>query len=346
MTADPKITVLMPVHNGEPFLREAVESILGQTYGGFELLVVDDGSTDGSAAIVLSFGDPRIRLVANPANAGIVASLNRGLALARGEYVARMDCDDVSLPRRLERQVAFLSADPGVGVLGTGYETVDRDGNMLETLRHPPRHEILLWSLFFYNPIAHPTVMMRREAVLSAGGYRSEDYRGRGRFFPEDYDLWWRLSRVTRLANLPEILVRLRKHGGNLMAVHGEEYLENAARICRGMLAERLGREVAVETAKSLLRRRCRSRGEVDAAIEAIRDLYGTFMRPETLSGDARREVRAEAAAIILELLRLNAGHIRARDVLGWLSRHGGFVPRCAAKGVAQKIGARLRAGP
>jgi glycosyltransferase involved in cell wall biosynthesis len=137
---DPRITVLMPVHNGEPYLDASVRSILGQTYGDFEFLVIDDGSTDGSARILRAYQDPRFRIVENGRNLGVVETLNRGLSLSRGEYVARMDCDDESLPERLERQVSFLDSHPEVGVLGTSGDLIDGDGRFLAGFRYPLHH--------------------------------------------------------------------------------------------------------------------------------------------------------------------------------------------------------------
>ena len=166
-------TVLMPVYNGTRYLREAIDSILKQTFEDFEFLIVDDASTDESAHVVLSYSDDRIRFVQNESNVGQVRCQNIGLGLARGRYIARLDQDDSSLSTRLERQVAVMDSDPRLAVVGTWMSKVDEHG-----------HEIGLWlgkvddyadylftSLTNSLPLYHPSVMFRRDAVMNVNGY-------------------------------------------------------------------------------------------------------------------------------------------------------------------------------
>ena len=202
----------MPVYNAQRYLAPAVDSILAQTFGDFEFLIVNDGSTDDSQAILERYAarDPRIRLVSRP-NTGYTVALNQMLATARGEYVARMDADDMSLPRRLERQVEFLDAHPQVLALGAPATIIDPDGDPIGPYEVPPDHETIdarhLSGLS--GMLIHPSAMMRREAVLAAGGYRPELEPA------EDLDLWLRLAEIGRLANLDEVLVHYRVHLGN-----------------------------------------------------------------------------------------------------------------------------------
>lgn len=215
MTGDPRVTVLMPLHNGEPYLADALASILEQTFTDFELLVIDDGSTDGSAALVRACADGRIRLVHNGANLGVTASLNRGIQLARGTYVARMDSDDISLPDRLARQVAFLDEHPDCAMVAATVTLMDRHGvdcgvwdddgrttTAAEIRRFLPRA----------NCIAHPGVMIRR-SVLAAYSY---DERQR---VAQDYDLWLRLAADgLTVAKLAEPLLRYRLNPASVTA--------------------------------------------------------------------------------------------------------------------------------
>ena len=210
----PKVTVLMPVYNAERHLREAVGSILSQTYPDFEFLVIDDGSTDTSAAIVRSYPDPRLRFVQNPHNFGLTATLNLGLEMALGEYVARMDADDVSLPERLAKQVAFLDAHPNIGIVGVWAEAF---GDAQFRIPHPPDAETIRAKLLFDSALVHPAVLMRR-AFLEAHGLR---YQPLGHF--EDYELWQRAARLFPLANIPEILFRYRVSGGSAFFGAGED---------------------------------------------------------------------------------------------------------------------------
>jgi hypothetical protein len=204
----PRVSVVMPVFNGGSYLAAAVESVLKQSFGDFELLAIDDGSTDQSASVLSGFArsDRRIRLVTQ-ANAGIVASLNKALELAEGEYIARMDADDVALPLRFARQVAFLDARPDVAVVGSAITLIDQEGNMIRDVDYPLAPPAVSEFLIQVGcALAHPAVMMRRGDVAAVGGYRSA-YR-----HAEDYDLWLRISESRALANLPDRLLLYRQH--------------------------------------------------------------------------------------------------------------------------------------
>jgi glycosyltransferase involved in cell wall biosynthesis len=185
----PKVTVLLAVHDGEPYVRQALESVLNQTFADFELLVVDDASTDRSVQIVESLADDRLRLLRNERNVGQVPSLNRGLLEARGEYVARMDADDVCHPSRLERQVAVLDAEPRVGLVGSWLLLIDERGRRVGGLREPLDDfaGYVYATLIMRVYVAHSAAMYRREAVLELGGY--DESTGPS----EDKDLWRRL---------------------------------------------------------------------------------------------------------------------------------------------------------
>jgi glycosyltransferase involved in cell wall biosynthesis len=220
MSASPKVTVLMPVYNGERFLREAVESILNQTFGDFEFLIIDDGSLDRSAEIIRGYDDPRIRLIRNETNLGIVASLNRGIDQAQGEYIARMDCDDISMPARLEKQVAFMEKHPGVGVCGTWARVIDDRGQVV-SLRRSPQGKAAHRLCWRPTPFIHPTCMLR-SALL-------KEYRYLPGFpHAEDYELWLRLCRRTLFANIGEYLLHYRAHDANIGRSRRTEQLAGA----------------------------------------------------------------------------------------------------------------------
>ena len=210
-TATVRVSVVMPFCDAGRFIAEAVESVLGQTYRDLELLAIDDGSTDDGAAIVAAIAqrDPRVRLIAE-GKRGFVPSLNRGLELARGEYIARMDADDVCLPDRLARQVAFLDSHPDVGVVG-GQILALLEGVTLTPpwwIDNPLDHEAIVRSLRSRNSIYHPTSLLRKSAVDAVGGYRPAFT------VVQDYDLWMRLADRVRLANLPDRVLNYRFHEG------------------------------------------------------------------------------------------------------------------------------------
>jgi glycosyltransferase involved in cell wall biosynthesis len=162
----PKVTMLMSVYNGARFLREAIESILGQTFRDFEFLIVDDGSTDDSREMILSYCDPRVRLVINDRNVGLPRSLNRGLDLAQGEYVARQDADDISESARLAKQVAFLDSYHDVALLGTWYRKIDEGGRIIGDRQLPCDHVRIRWCQLFFCPFVHTAIMLRKSPVL------------------------------------------------------------------------------------------------------------------------------------------------------------------------------------
>jgi GT2 family glycosyltransferase len=203
------VTVLLAVHNGEPYVGEAVQSVLAQTFTDFELLVVDDASTDETVGIVEGFGDDRVRLLRNDRNLGQVPSLNRGLLEARGEYVARLDADDACLPARLERQVEILDLEPRVGLVGTWMDAVDDQGRLLGRLQKTLDDyvDFVYHTLIMRVYVSHPSAMYRRDPVLRLGCY--DEATGPA----EDKDLWRKLALERFEARIvPESLVRYRLH--------------------------------------------------------------------------------------------------------------------------------------
>jgi glycosyltransferase involved in cell wall biosynthesis len=213
----PMVTVLMAVFNGERYLREAVQSILNQTFRNFELLVVDDGSTDGSRAILESFDDPRLRVVRHAANQGLSRSLNRGLADARGRYVARMDADDVAEADRLARQVDFLERHADVVAVGSWYTIVDGEGREVGRRWTPCDDIEVRWMLQFCSPFAHGAVTIRRTALAGEARVYDESLA-----YAMDYDLWVRLAARGRLANLDRFLLCWRQAPGSMTSTVGD----------------------------------------------------------------------------------------------------------------------------
>lgn len=214
----PKISVVMPAYNAEKYITEAIESILNQSFRDFEFIILNDCSTDATESIILSYGDARIVYVKNEENLGVARTLNKGLAIAKGEYIARMDADDVSLPQRLERQAAFLEENPAVAVLGCNVETFDETGSLYTgwSATDPKQMHI---DLLFSCGLAHPSVMMRREVIDALGGY-DPAFEGL-----EDYELWCRVTQSHQVTTLPEVLFCYRVHSGQVTKNPSEKYL-------------------------------------------------------------------------------------------------------------------------
>lgn len=200
------ISVVMPVYNGELYLREAIESILNQTYSHFELIIVNDGSTDRTKEIIHSFKDSRIVYVENEENLKIVKTLNRGLNLSKGKFIARMDADDIAVEDRFEKQVDYLRTNEECDVLGTWYYQLDRNESVIGQVCQEADPLVLKWELLFGNRIGHPTTMMRKIIFEDLQGY-DENLIPEGKFYVEDYDLWCRANEKHRIHILPEILL-------------------------------------------------------------------------------------------------------------------------------------------
>jgi len=288
----------MSVYNDERYLCEAVESILNQTYSDFEFIIIDDASTDATTAILGGFDDSRIIRSRNEENIGLTRSLNKGLAIARGEYIARMDADDISLPERLAKQVDFLDAHPEVGVLGTEVRVIDGSGNTCHIWRLPSKHALIKWRLCFSDPIAHPTAMMRREALERVGGYDADFVSA------QDYDLWRRLSRVTQLSNLQEVLLLLRRHEASVTSAHRPKQLENSIRISQMVASETLGENVSVQILQDLWSREFKRRSDVYHAAHFIYSLYQISATDSTLTPAEQRMIRRDAARQMARLAR------------------------------------------
>ncbi|MFN6567621.1 glycosyltransferase family 2 protein [Dendronalium sp. ChiSLP03b] len=212
----PKVTVLMPVYNGERYLREAIDSILAQTFPDFEFLIINDGSTDNTREIICSYDEPRIRLIDNDYNLGLTRSLNKGLKLAEGEFIARQDADDVSEPERLAKQVTFLKTHPEVTLVGTWYKYIDPQGSLIGECNLPCKSTQIRWEILFYCPFVHSAVMFRKYTIVEQIGFYNEALS-----YAQDYDLWWRIVRQLQVANLNEYLIKLRSNPDSMTATYG-----------------------------------------------------------------------------------------------------------------------------
>jgi len=228
----PVVSVLMPVYNAGRHLEQAMQSILTQSLRDLEVIAVDDGSTDGSDALLAQFtaGDGRVRTV-RQTNGGIGAALNHAIRLATGAYLARMDADDVSAPTRLEEQVDFLKRNPRIDMVGSAMTVFWAGGEHL--VRYPLDHESIRAEMLFRPPFSHPTILVRR-ALAERGAYRYEE----GRRYAEDVELWVRLARVATLANMRKSLLRYRAHDQQSTQGHHGSFHKAADEIRRGQVLD------------------------------------------------------------------------------------------------------------
>ena len=226
----PKVTVLMSVYNGEKYLPEAVDSILNQTFEDFQFLIIDDGSTDSSLEILRFYNDSRIRIIENKINIGLIKSLNKGLKLAKSKYIARMDADDISMPLRLEKQVALMDSHPEIGVCGTWVEAFYGETSIWEK---PREHDSIFAGMLFDNMVNHPTVIIRMDAVSALKAYYEDAY-----IHAEDYEYWIRLLLSgVRFTNIGEALLRHRVHEEKVSIVYNAILMKNTEKIRLKLLA-------------------------------------------------------------------------------------------------------------
>ncbi|MCK4785888.1 MAG: glycosyltransferase, partial [Desulfobacteraceae bacterium] len=213
----PVISVIMPVYNGEKYLCESIDSVLKQTYTNFEFIIINDGSVDSTREIILSYNDPRICLIDNKKNMGLTKSLNRGLQIARGKYIARMDADDISAPDRLRKELDFLQAHQDYAAVGTFLKVLNEYSKVIGTIEKPVEDAEIRRFLKRDNCIAHGSAMIRKMCLLNVGLYDESIERA------QDYELWLRVSEKYKIANIPEYLYMWRNHRRNISAEHSNE---------------------------------------------------------------------------------------------------------------------------
>ncbi len=231
------VSVILPIYNGQKYLKESIDSILTQTYHNLELIIINDGSTDNSEAVIQSFNDPRIRYY-KQINHGLAFTLNRAIDVANGRYIARQDQDDLSRPNRLEKQVAFLEAHPTYGVVGTWANILVENKLTNRSHNHPTTNADIKFALLFDNPFVHSSVMMRKNIVNSVGGYSIDPSRQP----PEDYELWSRLFNQCDFANIGEYLLKYRETHGSMSRVVPDPFSQKVIQISAENIARVLQR--------------------------------------------------------------------------------------------------------
>ena len=244
---NPKVTVLMPVYNAEKFLKEAIDSILNQSFKDFEFLIINDGSTDRSKKIILSYQDPRIRFFENKKNLGVAKTLNRGLRLAKGKYVARMDADDISLPNRLELQFRTLKGDKNLVIISSHFDRINEKGNFISSFKLAHSSEEIYYELQFRNCLGHPTVIFDKEIIVNEFGGHNEKYEA------EDYDLWLRISKKYKIVKLNKALVKVRYSRQNKTMLFMKAMGESGIIISQNNLQSLIGKSIDPSVIKALI---------------------------------------------------------------------------------------------
>ena len=295
----PRLGIVLPVRNGAAFLRDALDSLFGQTFADFELVVVDDGSTDATPKILGAFADPRLRVLANR-GAGLVDALSTGLAATAAPLVARMDADDIALPSRLERQIAFLDANPGVALVGAQVAHMDAGGRPTGHVSSFPTAPARIAEALMTRGcvLRHPTVMARRPALDAVGAYRRVVEGA------EDYDLWLRLSERAALANLPDVLLRYRIHDAQVS--HGINWRQRFAHDLAlvAARARRRGEPDPLDGLDAPLAYRDPAARQDPRLSPALRSLALAYAAAEAMTADAAATPDAQALRAMIDTTR------------------------------------------
>lgn len=292
----PKISVVLAVYNGAPFLAETLESILHQTFRDFEFIAVDDGSTDSTSEILASFQarDSRLIVKRNPTNLGIPVSRNLGCQLATGDYIAVTDADDISLAQRFERQVQFLEQHPEIALVGSSMEHIDEAGKVTAQVDLPTNPRLIQWMTIFTFVFVHSSIMMRRSAAASLGFYSEQ--------MPValDFDLVGRMSMSYQLANIPDRLVQYRISANNVSTRHKPLQLKLAAQIIQRLASHYLHQPISMDDANALRvmgwRDPYEDFAQLQRAASLLERLYHAYTTTFELSTEEARAIAEDAA--------------------------------------------------
>lgn len=305
----PAVSVIMATYNGAPFVGDTIETLLAQSFTDFELIVVDDASTDNTADIVRSYNDPRIRLLASTVNCGPVRARNQGVAIARGRYIAAMDQDDLCLPDRFARQVAYLDAHPGTVLLGTASHNMIAGRLVRDRLPRPTTANLIYWRLHVLNPLIWSSVMIRAAAISQLAEFSRQD-----RLFAEDYDLYHRLAPLGDIARLDDVLLIYRKHPQGASITRQAQMLRSAAAVLADAYLPWFGDNAA--HAADLMTRHLSGRQPIPgiATLLELRailaQLNRRFLRDHRDRSPSRARIETESHLL---LLRVATDTLRAR---------------------------------
>ncbi len=285
----PLVSIIMPVYNGQLYLRESIESILNQTFGDFEFIIIDDGSDDNTPKILDTYKDKRIKRLRNDINQGVAKTLNRCLEVAQGEFIARMDADDISLPLRFLRQIMYLNEHPEVGVLGSSAQLIDEAGNFICVLPVPVTNTLISWKFLFNNCLIHTSVVFRRILLKKVGVYSENCKHG------EDYDLWVKMSFITKIANLKEVLVCSRKHNNAVSSKFFTEQIQTRTKISKQLISRLFNREICAEEISAMesinKNLKYESPKEIKLAVNLLVKILRKFLSQQKLSWYEREQI-------------------------------------------------------
>jgi len=297
MTNFPKVSVVMPVYNGEKYLEESIDSILNQTFTDFEFIIVNDGSSDQSEEIIRNCQkkDDQIHLITNPNNLGIAEATNVGISYACGEYIALMDQDDISMPERLEKEVDFLDSHPDISVVGANSIRLDEDGNQYTRRDLLETPGLIRWGLLFRNQIQNPTAMIRKALFLESN-LKYEN------FMPsQDYNFWLRISNSYKFANLQDNYLLHRLHGSNASKKFEHLHNHKVQEILRKFIKEHMNYDISTDTITGLSNPcQIRSRKDADLISKIIIKWY--WLNKKSLTAEEKHYVKNKTSRMLRDI--------------------------------------------
>jgi glycosyltransferase involved in cell wall biosynthesis len=304
MNPTPKVSVVMPAFNAAAYLDQSIQSILNQSFQDFEFIIINDGSSDDTKLIVNEYEKLDVRIRAfHEHHEGMIAALDRGCELARGEYIARMDADDVSFAYRLQRQVEYMEKHPRVGVVGS-WICIEKNGLAAGTWCPPTSPNVLKWTMFFGVCVAHPSVLMRREVISRLAFYRPAAVHG------EDVDLWLRASAITEFGNVPEVLLKYRVWERSASQVLFQSRREAHVRLLKSFIKEYLNADPTLEAVAGLRRLRVGplldDPRQIHLTADLVKELYRKFMKDNNVEPQERSEISWDVAKKLARLALLS----------------------------------------
>lgn len=329
MTDLPLVSVIMPVFHHEQYIQEAIDSIINQTYRKFELLILVDDPSDKTQKILDEYEktDERIKVFYD-SHLGLINSLNKGIRLAQGKYIARMDADDICLPKRFQRQVEYLESNNGITLLGTGAYLINCDDKLLQIIRPPIKPYIIRWHLIFSNCFIHSSVFFKRDEAACLGYYRN------GANYVEDYDFWSRICDVYDVANLQEVLMINRIRENSVSSQYSTNQIENGARVSYTNIIKYLGTGVSpglVTNVHSMLAGNTKmDKINLENTLQLLSDITEKFIEVNDLNRRETQQLDRYLAEYYILIAKASWGILSTLEtfkVLSLAMKHNPFIP-------------------
>jgi len=313
----------MPVYNTGNYIAEAIESVLQQTFTDFEFIIIDDGSTDNSLEIIHLYAekDSRIQVVVNQENLGITKSLNKGIELTRGRFIARMDADDICLPERLNLQYDYLVANPKCAILGTWANIIDESGNLISTWRMPTSDEFIKWNLLWQNTFIHTSVIIRKDVLSNCEPYH-ECYH-----YTEDYELWERMSQNCQMENLPLACVSHRLHSNSISEKSKSDQTKKSIDISYRAVKRLCGLEDTNREVIEYIRNQSKNSRKMNAGLELLWEAHKIIVR-STQNNQTKNMIKRDTANRMWRLIIKSGKYPSNSNWLKMLELSPRFVKR------------------